>query len=40
MLAEADFNPVIAGPDGAAVADVRIRLTPSRTYDAYLRRLR
>lgn len=39
-LAEADFNPVIAGPDGAAVADVRIRLTPSRTYDAYLRRLR
>ena len=25
-LAEADFNPVIAGPDGVAVADVRIRL--------------
>ncbi|MFD4137803.1 GNAT family N-acetyltransferase [Streptomyces sp. NPDC058572] len=39
-LGEADFNPVIAGPDGVAVADVRIRLTPSRTYDAYLRRLR
>jgi acyl-CoA synthetase (NDP forming) len=27
-IAELDCNPLIAGPEGAAVADARIRLSP------------
>ncbi|MDX3451687.1 acetate--CoA ligase family protein [Streptomyces sp. ME02-8801-2C] len=40
QLAEADFNPVLATPDGVTVLDARIRLVPSRPQDPYLRRLR
>ncbi|MEV1063588.1 GNAT family N-acetyltransferase [Streptomyces sp. NPDC050263] len=40
QLAEADFNPVLATPDGVTVLDARIRLLPRRPQDPYLRRLR
>ncbi|MDX3241348.1 GNAT family N-acetyltransferase [Streptomyces sp. ME18-1-4] len=40
QLAEADFNPVLAAPDGVTVLDARIRLLPRRPQDPYLRRLR
>ncbi|PWG15331.1 GNAT family N-acetyltransferase [Streptomyces sp. V2] len=40
QLAEADFNPVHATPDGATVLDARVRLLPHRVHDPYLRRLR
>lgn len=40
QLAEADLNPVVAGPTGAVVADVRVRLAPRTRHDPYLRRLR
>ncbi|WP_084703684.1 bifunctional acetate--CoA ligase family protein/GNAT family N-acetyltransferase [Phaeacidiphilus oryzae] len=40
QLAEADLNPVIAGPDGAVCVDARLRLLPVRPFDPYLRRLR
>jgi hypothetical protein len=28
-IAELDCNPVVAGPDGAVIVDVRIRLAPA-----------
>ncbi|MFF8594568.1 GNAT family N-acetyltransferase [Streptomyces sp. NPDC015220] len=40
QLAEADLNPVLAGPHGITALDVRVRLIPRRRYDPYLRRLR
>ncbi|WP_324787711.1 GNAT family N-acetyltransferase [Streptomyces sp. H51] len=40
QLAEADFNPVLATPDGVRVLDARVRLLPRRPQDPYLRRLR
>ncbi|MFJ1730299.1 GNAT family N-acetyltransferase [Streptomyces sp. NPDC088254] len=40
QLAEADFNPVLATPDGVTVLDARIRLVPCGPQDPYLRRLR
>ncbi|MFG2030588.1 GNAT family N-acetyltransferase [Streptomyces sp. NPDC048825] len=40
QLAEADFNPVLATPDGVTVLDARVRLLPRRPHDPYLRRLR
>ncbi|MFF8843389.1 GNAT family N-acetyltransferase [Streptomyces sp. NPDC015127] len=40
QLAEADFNPVNATPSGVAVVDARVRLSPRRPHDPYLRRLR
>ncbi|MCH0557315.1 GNAT family N-acetyltransferase [Streptomyces sp. MUM 16J] len=40
QLAEADLNPVLAGPHGVHALDVRIRLVPRHTNDPYLRRLR
>ncbi|KQX67415.1 bifunctional GNAT family N-acetyltransferase/acetate--CoA ligase family protein [Streptomyces sp. Root1310] len=40
QLAEADFNPVLAAPDGVTVLDARVRLLPRRPQDPYLRRLR
>ena len=39
-VAELDLNPVIARPDGAFVVDARIKLTPYRTQDPFLRKLR
>ncbi|MFJ3788379.1 GNAT family N-acetyltransferase [Kitasatospora sp. NPDC090091] len=39
-LAEADLNPVIAGPTGAVCVDARVRLEPRPSFDPYLRRLR
>lgn len=40
QLAEADFNPVLATPDGVTVLDARIRLLPRHAQDPHLRRLR
>ncbi|MEU9126903.1 GNAT family N-acetyltransferase [Kitasatospora sp. NPDC048540] len=40
QLAEADLNPLIAGPDGLVCVDARIRLEPLPAFDPYLRRLR
>lgn len=41
QLTEADFNPVVARPDGVIPLDVRIRLMPNAAaQDPYLRRLR
>ncbi|NGN62469.1 GNAT family N-acetyltransferase [Streptomyces sp. A7024] len=40
QLVEADFNPLLARPDGIAALDVRIRVLPRRRHDPYLRRLR
>ncbi|WP_329126990.1 bifunctional acetate--CoA ligase family protein/GNAT family N-acetyltransferase [Streptomyces sp. NBC_01465] len=40
QLAEADLNPVLAGPRGVTVLDARVRLIPRAAHDPYLRRLR
>jgi acyl-CoA synthetase (NDP forming) len=40
QLAEADLNPLLAGPDGVMALDVRVRLEPRRPRAPYLRRLR
>jgi acyl-CoA synthetase (NDP forming)/GNAT superfamily N-acetyltransferase len=40
QLAEADLNPVLAGPHGVHALDVRVRLVPRSADDPYLRRLR
>ncbi|MGW4561150.1 bifunctional acetate--CoA ligase family protein/GNAT family N-acetyltransferase [Streptomyces sp. NPDC004561] len=40
QLAEADLNPVLAGPHGVTSLDARVRLVPRRSHDPYLRRLR
>ncbi|NEB74254.1 GNAT family N-acetyltransferase [Streptomyces sp. SID14478] len=40
QLAEADLNPVLAGPHGIHALDARIRLVPREPRDPYLRRLR
>jgi acyl-CoA synthetase (NDP forming)/GNAT superfamily N-acetyltransferase len=39
-LTELDLNPVIARPDGVFVVDARIKLTPYRPQDPFLRKLR
>ncbi|MGW0885465.1 bifunctional acetate--CoA ligase family protein/GNAT family N-acetyltransferase [Streptomyces sp. NPDC002671] len=39
-LAEADLNPVLAGPHGVTTLDARIRLVPRHPHDPYLRKLR
>ena len=39
-LAELELSPVIARPDGAYPAGVRIRLAPADPADPFLRRLR
>jgi acyl-CoA synthetase (NDP forming) len=39
-ITELELNPVIARPDGAIVADVRIRVAPQLAQDPFLRRLR
>ncbi|XRQ09229.1 GNAT family N-acetyltransferase [Actinomadura welshii] len=39
-IAELDLNPTIVRPDGVVAVDARVRLTPRRTWDPYLRRLR
>jgi hypothetical protein len=40
QLAEADLDPVLAGPHGIATLDARVRLVPRHAHDPYLRRLR
>jgi acyl-CoA synthetase (NDP forming) len=40
QLAEADLNPVLAGPHGVTTLDLRVRLEPRHAHDPYLRRLR
>ncbi|MFE4959897.1 GNAT family N-acetyltransferase [Streptomyces sp. NPDC056653] len=40
QLADADLNPVLAGPHGITTLDTRIRLVPRHAHDPYLRRLR
>ncbi|MFJ9909641.1 acetate--CoA ligase family protein, partial [Streptomyces sp. NPDC101152] len=39
QLAEADLNPVLSGPRGVTVLDVRVRLEPRHAQDPFLRRL-
>jgi acyl-CoA synthetase (NDP forming)/GNAT superfamily N-acetyltransferase len=39
-ITELDLDPVIARPDGAVVADARIRVSPQLPRDPFLRRLR
>jgi acyl-CoA synthetase (NDP forming) len=39
-IAELDLNPVIARPDGVSAVDARIRITPIRPRDPFLRKLR
>jgi hypothetical protein len=39
-VAELDLNPVIARPDGAQAADVRVRVSQADPGDSFLRRLR
>jgi acyl-CoA synthetase (NDP forming) len=39
-IAELDLNPVIATPSGVHAVDARIRLSPARRRDPFLRRLR
>ena len=39
-IAELDLNPVIARPDGVFAVDTRIRLTPAKPRDLFLRKLR
>jgi len=39
-VAELDLNPVIARPDGVAAVDARIRITPAKPQDLFLRKLR
>jgi acyl-CoA synthetase (NDP forming) len=39
-MAELELDPLIARPDGAVAVDVRVRVTPVRRWDPYLRRLR
>jgi acyl-CoA synthetase (NDP forming) len=39
-VTDLDLNPVIARPDGAVVADARIKLAPYQPQDPFLRRLR
>ncbi|MGZ4463748.1 MAG: bifunctional acetate--CoA ligase family protein/GNAT family N-acetyltransferase [Nocardioides sp.] len=41
QVAEVDLNPVLAGPDGTVLVDVKVRLAPGRRVDAGIpRRLR
>jgi hypothetical protein len=37
-LSELDLNPVLVGPDGCAVVDVKVRLAPSTGPDVHLPR--
>jgi len=39
-VAELDLNPVIARPDGVFAVDARVRLTPAKPQDPFLRKLR
>lgn len=38
-IAEAELNPLIAGPDAAVAVDARVRLAPAERADPYLRSL-
>ncbi len=40
QVAELDLNPVIARPDGAHLADMRVRILPAELADPYVRKLR
>jgi acyl-CoA synthetase (NDP forming) len=39
-VAELTLSPVVAGPDGVCVVDVRVRVSPAEPRDPFLRRLR
>jgi acyl-CoA synthetase (NDP forming) len=39
-VTELDLNPVIARPDGVFVVDARVKVTPYRAQDPFLRKLR
>jgi acyl-CoA synthetase (NDP forming)/GNAT superfamily N-acetyltransferase len=39
-VAELELSPVIAGPDGAAVVNARVRVEPYQPQDPFLRKLR
>ena len=39
-VTDLDLDPVIAGPDGVAVVDARVKVTPDEPQDPFLRKLR
>ena len=39
-VTDLDLDPVIAGPDGVAVVNARIKVTPYEPKDPFLRKLR
>ena len=39
-VTDLDLDPVIAGPDGVAVVDARVKVTPYEPQDPFLRKLR
>ena len=39
-VTELDLDPVIAGPDGVAVVNARVKVTPYEPQDPFLRKLR
>ena len=39
-VTDLELDPVIAGPDGVAVVNARIKVTPYEPKDPFLRRLR
>ena len=39
-VAELELSPVIAGPDGVAVVNARVRVSPYQPQDPFLRKLR
>ena len=39
-VTELELDPVIAGPDGVAVVNARVKVTPYEPQDPFLRKLR
>ena len=39
-VTDLDLDPVIAGPDGVAVVNARVKVTPYEPQDPFLRKLR
>jgi hypothetical protein len=39
-VTELELSPVVAGPDGVAVVNARVRVSPYQPQDPFLRRLR
>jgi hypothetical protein len=39
-VTELELSPVVAGPDGVAVVNARVRVSPYQPQDPFLRKLR